>query len=254
LYNIPIAIGDRSEQIQDLPHALMGTRFPVEGNKVRLFMQWGEGLPAQHLDMDLSCKVAYESKMEYCSYSNLHIKGCIHSGDIINIPEKVGTAEYIDINLDDLAAKDAKFVSFTCNAYSNGSLTPNLIVGWMNSKYPMTITKNGVAYDPKNVQHQIRISQTLNKGLVFGVLDIQNREIIWLELPFNGQRIQNLDYATLTAYLKKLDSKLKIGNLLDLKAKCQGLKVVTNLEEADEIYDAKWALNTAAVNNLFLEK
>src|SRR5690606_17157169 len=36
LYNMPVSIGDRSDTVQDLPVALMGTRFPVEGNEVRL--------------------------------------------------------------------------------------------------------------------------------------------------------------------------------------------------------------------------
>ena len=42
LFHIPLAIGDRSETIQDTSCALQGTRFPVEGDKVRLFMQWGK--------------------------------------------------------------------------------------------------------------------------------------------------------------------------------------------------------------------
>ena len=29
----------------------MGTRFPVEGDAVRLFLQWGKGLHAQHLTL-----------------------------------------------------------------------------------------------------------------------------------------------------------------------------------------------------------
>ena len=39
LYSIPLAIGDRASTVQDLPAALMGTRFKIEGNTVRLFMQ-----------------------------------------------------------------------------------------------------------------------------------------------------------------------------------------------------------------------
>ncbi len=68
LYNIPVSIGDRSTTIQDTSSALTGTRFPVEGNAVRLFLQWGEGLHAQHLDMDLSCRIAYpDGKLRYAS-------------------------------------------------------------------------------------------------------------------------------------------------------------------------------------------
>ncbi|MEM7368978.1 MAG: hypothetical protein AAF587_10305 [Bacteroidota bacterium] len=252
LFNIPIAIGDRNEQLQDLPGALMGTIFKVEGDTVRLFLQWGEGLEAQHLDMDLSCKVAYDNREEFCSYAQLSIPACKHSGDIQRIPSKVGTAEYIDIDLAMLTKRDARQVIFTCNAYTNGSLSPNLIVGWMNSQFRMKISQDGVAYDPTAVQHQIRIQRTLTKGLVFGVLKVKEREIVWLEVSFGGQRIQNMSVDTVNAYLEKLEAKPKIGELLQMKADIQGLTVVENPDEADEVYDLQWAMNTAAVSRLFL--
>ncbi len=254
LFNIPLSIGDRSETVQDLPSALMGAKFPVEGDIIRLFMQWGQGLPAQHLDMDLSCQVAYENTLAFCSYSQLVIAGCKHSGDIRSIPDKVGTAEYIDVNITELQARKAKYVTFTCNAYSTGGLTPNLVVGWMNSKYPMEISsRTGVAYDPSCVQHQVRITQNLSKGLVFGVLDVAKREITWLEMSFAGQVVQNLGFDAVEALLAKLNSKLTIGNLLTLKAEAQNLEIVEHIERADEAYDLTWAVNTAKVTQLLLD-
>lgn len=253
LFNMPVSIGDRSENVQDLPVALMGTRFPIEGNEVRLFMQWGKDLPAQHLDMDLSCHIAYEDKADICSFSRLTTTGCQHSGDIRSIPSKVGTAEYININIDELAKANAKFVTFTCNAYSNGSITPNLVVGWMNSKHPMKISeKSGVAYDPSCVDHQVRVTQNVAKGLVFGVLDVAKREIIWLEMTFGGQVVGGLDFKGVQALLSKLSSKLNIGSLLQLKAEAQGL-TITQDQNADEVYDAKWAINAAAVTQLLID-
>ena len=139
LYNIPVSIGDRSTTVQDLSCALMGTRFPVEGDAVRLFLQWGKGLHAQHLDMDLSAQIALKNgRIEECAYFNLTCVGAQHSGDIQYIPEMVGTAEYIELSLPELEAADAKYVTFTCNAYSTGALSPNLVVGWMDSAYPRT--------------------------------------------------------------------------------------------------------------------
>lgn len=253
LFNIPLSIGDRSETIQDYSSSLMGTKFDIEGNKVRLFLQWGEGLPAQHLDMDLSCRVAYPNRTEYCSYSQLVIHGCKHSGDIQRIPHKVGTAEYIDIDIDKLSVAGARYVSFTCNAFTKGSLAPNLVVGWMNSKYPMKISSStGVAYDPSCVQQQIKITQTMNKGLVFGVLDVQKRQIIWLEMSFGGQVVQNLNMQNVEALIKKLDKKLKIGALLHLKADAQNMKIIPTPIYADEVYDLKWAQNTAKVTSLLV--
>jgi hypothetical protein len=253
LFKMPVSIGDRTESVQDLPSALMGARFAVKGDTVRLFMQWGEGLPAQHLDMDLSCSIAYENKNEHCSFSYLTPTGCKHSGDIQSIPNYVGTAEYIDLNIKELAKAGAQYVTFTCNAYTAGSLSPNMTVGWMNSDFPMKISaKTGVAYDPSCVQHQVRIVQNLSKGLTFGVLEMATREIIWLEMPFGGQVVQGLDTKGVQALLSKLSVKLSIGNLLAIKAEAQGLKRVETAE-ADEVYDAKWAQNTALVTQLLVD-
>ncbi|MEH0153376.1 hypothetical protein V6R21_04470 [Limibacter armeniacum] len=253
LYNIPLAIGDRSESVQDMSSALMGTKFPVQGSAVRLFLQWGEGLSAQHLDMDLSCTVAYSNSTEYCSYSRLVIPGCKHSGDIQHIPHMVGTAEYIELDLDTLLKNGAKYVTFTCNAYTNGSLSPNLVVGWMNSAYPMKISRKGVAYNPSDVQHQVRITNTLSKGLVFGVLDVQKREVVWLEMGFAGQLTQNLNLAGTETMLQKLEAKLKVGEVLAMKCMAQGMELIEDQNLADKVYSVEWSRDTAAVSKELLD-
>lgn len=250
LFSIPLAIGDRSEHLQDLPEALPGTKFKVQGDTIRLFLQWGVGLPAQHLDMDLSSVIIYENRTDICSYSQLVTTGCKHSGDIQRIPDKIGASEYIDLNLNELSEAGAKYVSFACNAYTMGSISPNAVVGWMNSEFEMKIAKSGVAFNPTDVQHQIRIKKSLSKGLVFGVLDVQSREITWLEMSFGGQIAQNIDASTLDALFRKLNAKLKIGAILQLKAEVQGLKVVESAELADEVYDTNWFLDLANVNQL----
>lgn len=252
LFQVPLAIGDRSSHVQDLVVTPMGTRFKVEGDQVRLYMHWGEGLPAQHLDMDLSCNVVYEKKTDYCSFSNLKTVGCKHSGDVRSIPDKEGAVEYIELDLEELIKSGAKYVSFTCNAYSTGSLSVNMKVGWMNSAFPMKIHSNGVAYNPGDVQQEVRIKKSLDKGMVFGLLDIENREVIWLEMPFGGQLVQNMSAETVLSLKRKLDAKLKIGEVLNLKAEVQGLTLVTDPTLADEVYDLNWASNTAKVTGLLL--
>ena len=253
LYCIPVNVGERTTTIQDTSCALMGTRFPIEGDAVRLFLQWGKGLPAQLLDMDLSCRISFSNgRVSECAYYNLTCIGAKHSGDIQTIPEMTGTAEYIELSLLELEAAGAKYAIFTCNAYSTGAISPNLVVGWMNSAYPMQISEEkGVAYDPSCVQHMVRISEgNLSKGLVFGVLDVAKREIIWLEMPFTSQTVQGTNIGTIEALLRKLESKLSIGELLEIKAKAQHLKLVENEHEADEAYTYEWALNPAEVTKL----
>lgn len=253
LYNIPVSVGERATTIQDTSCALMGTRFPVEGDAVRLFLQWGKGLHAQHLDMDLSCRIALpDNKIAECAYYKLTCVGAKHSGDIRSIPEMVGTAEYIELSLPELDAANAKYVTFTCNAYSCGSLSPNLVIGWMDSANPMKISeKTGVAYDPSCVQHMVRISEgNLSKGLVFGILDVAKREIIWLEMPFTSQTIRGADTTSIEALLHKLEAKLSVGELLDMKVKGQNMELVHTADEADEAYTYEWALNPADVTKL----
>lgn len=253
LYSIPVSVGDRSATIQDASCALMGTRFPVEGDAVRLFLQWGKGLHAQHLDMDLSCRIALpDNKIAECAYYHLTCVGAKHSGDIRSIPEMVGTAEYIELSLPELETAGATYATFTCNAYSVGALSPNLVVGWMDSANPMIISeKNGVAYDPSCVQHMVRISEgNLSKGLVFGVLDVAKREIIWLEMPFTSQTLRGADTTSIETLLHKLETKLSVGQLLDMKAKAQNLVPVEKAEDADETYTYEWALNPAEVTKL----
>ncbi|GAB4331703.1 MAG: hypothetical protein OHK0038_06750 [Flammeovirgaceae bacterium] len=255
LFKIPVSIGDRSDNVQDLPTALMGTRFEVEGDTVRLFMQWGTGLKAQHLDMDLSARIVYEDRIETCYFGNLVTTACKHSGDIRSIPDMVGTAEYIEININELRKAKAKYVVFACNAYSNGAITPNMVVGWMNSKNPMHISeKTGVAYDPSCVQHQVRITNSLAKGLVFGVLDVEKNEIVWIEMPFGGQLAQQLDARRVSGLLNKLNSKskLSIGNLLTVKAEAQNQQIVEKAEEAEEVFSKEWGLNTAGVTKYLM--
>lgn len=253
LYNIPVSVGDRSATVQDASCALMGTRFPVEGDAIRLFMHWGKDLPAQPLDMDLSCRIALpDNETAECAYYTLTCVGAKHSGDIRSIPNKVGTAEYIELSLPELEAAGATYVTFTCNAYSSGALSPNLMVGWMESANKMKISeKTGVAYDPSCVQHAVRISEgNLSKGLVFGVLDVAKREIIWLEMPFTAQTLRGADNESIEAFLHKLENKLSVGQMLDLKAKAQHLTLVEKPDDADEAYTYEWALNPAEVTKL----
>ena len=89
--------------------------------------------------------------------------------------------------------------------------------------------------------------------MVFGVLDVEKREIIWLEMTFSGQNIQTLDTNGVEVLMKKLDSKMKIGNLLEIKAKSQNLKIVNNSQDAHEYYDYQWAINSANVTELFVD-
>lgn len=242
LMEIPMPVGDRGITVSSDATALQGQRFKVQGDAVRLFLQWGEGLPAQHLDMDLSAKILYaDGSTADCAYYNLYVGGATHSGDIQHIPDNVGTAEYIELELPKLAADKARYVIFACNAYSSDTLSPNLRVGWMSCENPMTVDDNtGVAYDPSTVQHIVTVNANPSRGLVFGILDVADRTITWLEIPNSTQRMEQFDAAGAEAYLRKLREKMTIGELLQVYTAARRCKTTADKAAADKVLDIRW--------------
>lgn len=236
LFKSPFPSGNRSDTVQDSSYALPGQQFEVKGNNVRLFMQWGKGLPAQHLDMDLSARVIYKNGFTAeCAYYQLSIDGAIHSGDIINIPDMTGTAEYIELDIRRLHESGAELVAFCCNAYSNGAVAPGVTVGWMDSSNPMKVdNETGVAYDPSTVEHQVRVpDRSLSKGLVFGVLEVERCRIIWLEMPMSGRLALSLSPEALKDTLRRLHDSISIGELLELKADAWEMTRTEDAKKAD---------------------
>ena len=255
LFDLPMPVGDRSTTVADIQGAaLTGQRFKVEGDSVRLFLQWGVGLPAQPLDMDLSAAIVYPDHVAECAYYNLTPRGCRHSGDIRQIPDMVGTAEYIELDLAALAGAGARMAVFTCNAFNVKELSPRLVFGWMATAAPMALDeKTGVAYDPADVQCMMRVPDTNTaRGIMFGVLDIPSREITWLEMPFNGRTLRSLSLGMVSGLLQRLRSKPSIGEMLALRAEATGSTRTDTPTCATEVYDLAWAARPDQVAQLLL--
>ena len=122
----------------------------------------------------------------------------------------------------------------------------------MSSEHPMRISeKTGVAYDPSCVQHIVRVADdNIAKGMTFGVLDVESREITWLELANHDQAAFLTDVKAVIAYMERLRRKCSIGRLLAIKAQAQGQVITDNAEEAECSYTYEWALNPAEVSAL----
>ena len=89
------------------------------------------------------------------------------------------------------------------------------------------------------------------------VLDVQALEIIWLEMPFGGPVVQGMNLGIVKSLLKRLDSKMTIGQLLEIKANAQKIEIVSELPGSDqegvETYDMDWARNSAAVTQMLVD-
>ncbi|MCM1452030.1 MAG: hypothetical protein NC102_07215 [Clostridium sp.] len=249
LDSMVLPLGDRSAAVQAFSSVPQGTKFPVEGDSLRLFLNWGEGLAAAPIDLDLSAKIIYPGGVEDCSYYNLSPYGARHSGDIRQIPDKVGTAEYIELDLNALRERGAEYVVFVASHYSGGTLDVNTRVGWMDSKYPMKVSNStGVAFDPSTVQHMVKVAPTsLTRSLTFGMLDVKENEVTWLELGSDDQAAFTVSLNGIQAMLQRLKSKPTIGKTLAIMANARGMEIVDDPARADRVYTRDWALDIPQV-------
>lgn len=257
LDNMVLPVGDRSQTLQDVSPVMQGTRFTVNGDKVRLFVHWGKDMPAQHLDVDLSASIVYDDRVDRCAYFNLAPVGASHSGDIQSIPDMVGTAEYIELDIPKLSHAGARYVSFYISNYSGGKIASNTLVGWMNAANPMKVSEEtGVAFNPAAVQHMVRIPDALlGRGLVFGTLDLAKRQIIWLEQQSNSQTVMGLDAAGVSDYLSRLSNKISVGRALRAMADARGWEIVPETDASVPdvtVFDSSWAADLPAVTSLLL--
>lgn len=239
LFDIPLPVGDRSNAVADFGALMPGQKFKVEGNELRVFLQWGNGLPAQHLDMDLSAAIIYDSRTELCAYFRLNTPGAVHSGDIRHIPDQIGTAEYIEIDCARLRSLGARYVVFTGNGYSTPNLSPNLAFGWMSSAFPMSVDDStGVAYDPAHVQHLAHLPDSvISQGMAFAILDLRDMFITVIDLPFKGRTVERLSISAVEASLRRLRAKPTVGELLALMAEATGRPRTDSPQPGCEIFD-----------------
>ena len=258
LEKMVLPLGARSDMIQDVMAVSPGSTFPVAGDKIRLFLHWGKGLPAQAIDLDLSAVLLGESDIRgYCSFFSLSTYGTCHSGDMREIPDNVGTAEFIELDISKLQEIDIHKVVFYANSYTPGAIKANAMMGWMASENPMTVDEaTGVAFDPSTVQFMLKVpDEMLAKGVLFGVLDVRNREITYIESSVNDQEIDDLKFHEFQTAIEAYKHMLTIDRALRLLAESRGMTIITELPaDGDltdiDIYDRQWSLDRTRVLSL----
>ena len=228
LFIIPLPAGDRSALVSEVGTVLPGMRLPVEGSKVRMFLHWGLGMKACHLDLDLTALILYPDHREECAFYNLSPTGAQHSGDMRAIPDDVGTAEYIELDLPALRRAGAQQVVFTAECYSGGAMPPGTLVGWMAASSPMTVdAATGVSYDPATVQQLLTLPRSAGwRAITFGMLNVLSGKVTVLAIPGMDQVAGENAAEFAKKALEKLGNKITIGQALKLYAQAQGLEIV----------------------------
>jgi hypothetical protein len=176
---IPSAQRTDSKGAQTLPY---GSQIDLEKDTktLRGFIWW-TNVDRNHVDIDLSATF-YDKSWNHLAdlaYFNLHGSGYgVHSGDIRNggAPGGKGASEFIDMNLDNLEAKNVGYVVFSVNNFSGYEFveTPCKF-GWME-----LTEQDKKLYDPTKVKTAVQLNTKSTRSIPVA-FDVQNQKIIWMD-------------------------------------------------------------------------
>lgn len=236
LSDLKLPVGDRTDTVSALGRVTSGTSFPVKAERLTVFIHWGKGMPAQHYDMDLSAFIVGDGKELQIAYYHLeHNNIARHSGDYIDIPDQVGAAEYVTLDIPGLLHEGYSYALFSVNAYSVPRLADTLMAGWLSADSPFSMDANqGVSYNPADVEQLITFPTAgVARGTVFAVLDLEARRMVWLQINNSAQTIHNYTSDVIWGYLRQLESKYSYADALRLLAQARNLEIVDNIADSD---------------------
>lgn len=233
---LKLPVGDRTNTMSALGRVTSGTSFPVKADRVTVFIHWGVGMPAQHYDMDLSAFIVGDDKELQIAYYNLeHNNIARHSGDYIDIPDQVGAAEYVTLDIPGLLHEGYSYALFSVNAYSVPRLADTLMAGWLSADSPFSLDANqGVSYNPADVEQLITFPTAgVARGTIFAALDLEARRMIWMQINNSAQTMRDYTSDVIWGYLRQLESKYSYADALRLLAQARHLEIVDNIAAAD---------------------
>jgi hypothetical protein len=213
-----------------------GSVLPVPpGRYLRLFCHWMEN-PGQRVDLDLSVALfdAAWTHLATCDYTNLRVLGdaAVHSGDLTSAPAPLGASEFVDLDLDDLAAlaRYAVVVVFSYNSVPFLDMA-EAFAGWMVRATPPT---EGDIFDVRAVEQRFDLTGP-NRGSLALVVDLREATMRWVDVAprLNGDchtvhRHHTQLAVTASALLEHFEqgSRVSIGELGRLLAAARATEVV----------------------------
>ncbi len=204
----------------------VGSRIALSEDNIRAFTYW-----KNIYDVDLSATFIHNTgKVETLSFRNYSSKpfgnAALHSGD----DRSNNGAEYMDLDLKQLALKGYEFIVCGVNAYQQNFSVGETMVGFQFKKDLRTI-----AWQPNNIQMQVKVSGKSNAFFVFGV-DIINKQVIVLnQMSESGSIV--LSQKDVEAMKQLLDKKFVDTFNVARIAKLRAEEVVTDPSLADVVFD-----------------
>lgn len=252
----PFAERTASRALVTLPR---GSELPVApGRTVRLFLHWMESPASGRTDLDLSVALL-DADWEHigtCDYTHLRYRGtaAVHSGDLTSAPAPRGASEFVDLDLEQLAAAGVRYavgVVFSFNSVPFAELA-EAFAGVMVRDEP---GRRGPVFDPRQVEQRFDLTAAA-KACVALVLDVQTRTMRWLDIV---QGVTGTHHAvhrhadTLTALGRHLTAhfasgaRVGLGELATWQAAARARTVVLrHLDGSASTYRRRPAEDTAA--------
>lgn len=237
-YLVPFAQRSASKTLRTLAR---GSRLPLpfkttqggaqSEDTLRFFIWWKNG--RSRTDIDLSA-VLYGPDygfVDTLAYYQLTSHGALHSGDIVDAPN--GAAEFIDINLPIMLARNVRYVVMSISSYSNQPYIdlPECFAGWMAREKP----NSGEVFEPKTVQDKVDVaSDTI--FCIPAIFDLVEQRVIWADIALKTQPqffnnvANNLKSVSLMLRAMTQLKKTSLHRLFGLHIQARGIQVQTEAE------------------------
>jgi len=181
LADLLVPIGERSASKSRIAWPRGSEVAVPEGATLRLFLHWEEP-PQARVDLDLAVAL-YDQHWRHvgtCDYTNLVVgtdRAAVHSGDLTSAPPPFGASEFVDLNLDGLAAINARhavMVVFSYNAIS----FDRLAYGFAGLMIRPEVAE---PFDPRAVVQRFDLSGR-SVITVPVTIDLEARRMRWLDV------------------------------------------------------------------------
>lgn len=239
---IPFGMRNASKALKTLGR---GSRLPLDADTgiVRFFIWWknaesdSDWYSSGHTDIDLSAVCLDENfgRVFDITYYNLRENGAVHSGDITNAPE--GASEFIDIDIERLRKRGARYVAMTLHSYSGHGFVelPECFAGFMQRT---GLGDSGEIFDPRTVTNKVDLTANTQGATPF-IFDLETGEAIWVDLSMKVQpRMANAyNSSEVTKTVAQAMVELTPPNLYDLfTAHAQARGVLVPRDKATTVF------------------
>ncbi|WP_052412483.1 MXAN_6230/SCO0854 family RING domain-containing protein [Streptomyces mutabilis] len=178
----PFAERTASRALVTLPR---GSELPLpDGRTVRLFLHWMESADSGTTDLDLSAAM-FSDAWEHigtCDYTRLRFAGsaAVHSGDLQSAPAPRGANEYVDLDLDQLAAAGVRYLVAAVFSYNNVPFDQlaEAFAGFMARDED---GNTGAVFDPRKVEQRFDLTGQARASVPL-LIDVQGRTMRWLDI------------------------------------------------------------------------